>query len=177
VATLASSRIRKKARLAPAQLGLFDETPVVSARATPPAHLRKPGRNAPAAEPKERHVVVQGGGEFKPSDQAAHSAGSSALQGATSEIYRLSDLMRIFGYSDHDSFRNWRRRAEGHGFPTPLPGCARPLKWDRGRVDAWRSGKLEGEALLIEPSASPGPELVIALARERLRRKAAAARA
>jgi hypothetical protein len=90
-----------------------------------------------------------------------------------SEVYRLRDLMQMFGYADDTSFRAWRMRVSSDGFPAPLPGCTRPLKWDKGQIDAWRSG---GKARLVsstQEATSPPPVDTIGLAREKLRRKAA----
>ena len=90
------------------------------------------------------------------------------------EPYRLRDLMIMFGYSDEDRFRAWRKRVEAMGFPQPLPGCTRPLKWDRQLVDEWK--KVGGRPALIaqaeQKDAPPIDEL--AIARQRLRLKAAA---
>lgn len=90
------------------------------------------------------------------------------------EPYRLGDLMRLFGYADENSFRAWRVRVEALGFPPPLPGCKRPLKWDRALVDAWRlSGGRPAQRALAEqqPAAAPVDEL--AAHRAKLAAKAA----
>lgn len=96
-----------------------------------------------------------------------------SIDNTASEVYRLRDLMRIFKYADVNSFWDWRRRVEQHGFPAPLPGCSRPLKWDRQQVDAWRRGGVaRSRELRNERLALANAKDVIALARERLRRKA-----
>jgi hypothetical protein len=102
----------------------------------------------------------------RPSPRAVDAAAPA------SEVYRLRDLMRIFGYADENSFRGWRIRNQACGFPAPLPGCTRPLKWDRRQVDAWRSGDV-----VLTPTHDDANVMsradVIALAREKLRLKAA----
>lgn len=92
------------------------------------------------------------------------------------EPYRLADLMAIFGYADEDSFRAWRKRAEAMGFPPPLPGCTRPLKWERALVDAWRAagGRPAQIELATQTPGAPIDEL--AAARQRLRLRAAVRR-
>lgn len=74
------------------------------------------------------------------------------------EPYRLGDLMVMFGYRDEDSFRAWRRQQEKLGFPLPLPGRTRPLKWARAPIDAWRdAGGRPAQAALAAQSPAPQP--------------------
>ncbi|GIK50321.1 MAG: hypothetical protein BroJett013_30180 [Alphaproteobacteria bacterium] len=91
---------------------------------------------------------------------------------SVAEPYRLGDVMQLAGYADEDSFRAWRLRAEAIGFPPPLPGCTRPLKWSRAQVDAWfaAGGRPAQAALGAQREAAPIDE--IAAARARLRLKA-----
>ena len=91
------------------------------------------------------------------------------------EPYRLGDLMALFGYADEDSFRKWRRRAEALGFPRPLPGCTRPLKWSRAEIDAWRAHPRPAQTALAAQKADAGaaaPVDELAAARARLRFRA-----
>lgn len=92
---------------------------------------------------------------------------------SAAEPYRLGDVMVLAGYSDETSFRAWRARAEAMGFPAPLPGCTRPLRWARAPVDAWfeRGGRPAQIALQATPDA-PIDEL--AAARARLKARAGA---
>lgn len=71
------------------------------------------------------------------------------------DAYRLADVMRIFGYRDADSFRAARRRFEALGFPQPLPGCTRPLKWSREEVDAWRRNPRPAQSALKQAAPAP----------------------
>lgn len=93
------------------------------------------------------------------------------------EPYRLGDLMMRFGYSDEDSFRQRRKRLEAIGFPKPLPGCTRPLKWSRTQVDEWFANGGRPAQVAIAEAAPPahadaGAE-EIAAARARLHARAA----
>lgn len=90
------------------------------------------------------------------------------------EPYRLGDVMMLAGYLDEDCFRTWRTRAEAMGFPLPLPGCTRPLKWNRAQVDAWfaaggRPAQLAVRAQRDDVADAPIDEL--AAARMRLKLK------
>jgi predicted DNA-binding transcriptional regulator AlpA len=135
----------KERRNEPDQLALFDERSVSA----------KPERRISSRDLAPPSITSEG-----------HRSES-----APSEVYRLRDLKRMFAYADDTSFRAWRMRVSEEGFPPPLPGCTRPLKWDRSQIDAWRSGRKIGAA---EQATLPAPVDTIALAREKLRRKAQA---
>lgn len=144
---------RKPTHPNPDQLRLFDVSSGADETAPPHSRGRASARSATNTAPRTRI--------------------SRPTMAVSAEIYRLNDLMRLFGYADRNSFRTWRRRVEEQGFPTPLPGCVRPLKWDRSQVDAWRSGKdFQRTRSSVESLGSQCPADVIALAREKLRSKA-----
>lgn len=93
------------------------------------------------------------------------------------EPYRLGDVMARAGYADEDSFRAWRVRAEAQGFPPPLPGCTRPLKWSREQVDAWfvaggRPAQIALAAHKRDAGEDDAPLDELAAARARLRFRA-----
>lgn len=96
------------------------------------------------------------------------------------EPYRVADLMVIFGYRDEDSFRGYRKRAEAMGFPKPLPGSTRPLKWSREQIDAWRAvGGRPAEIALRRQQQHEGEDAAaavdeLAIARARMHAKNAA---
>jgi hypothetical protein len=97
----------------------------------------------------------------------------SARARSEAEPYRLGDLMVRAGYKDESSFRAWRVRAEAMGFPPPLPGCTRPLRWARAPVDAW----FESGGRAAQKAAQPNPLAPIdelAAARARLKARAGA---
>lgn len=167
----AEPRSKKRSRNALAQPGLFDgfaprEAPTVSEASEPPLGLFA---NGPMPDRAIMHVS---GKPAQTQLSALRSDGGIRADGGP-EVYRLRDLMQMFGYADVNSFRAWRRRTEAHGFPAPLPGCSRPLKWDRRQVDTWRSRVRTATRPMSELETSPTPVDIIALAREKLRRKAA----
>lgn len=89
--------------------------------------------------------------------------------------YRVADLMKMFGYRDVDSFRAWRARAEAQGFPPPIVGCTRPLKWSRELVDAWRAcGGRPAQHAIVQQLPEPAPVDELAAGRARLALKAQA---